>query len=233
MRNEGSALSNFFHNKWVRIILIANVVIIVVIISLVIVNATKTATIVLNITPLDSKITLNGRGEYSTTGTYQLAPGNYKVEISHEGLDSKTFDVNLEKGHITKITTYLTNGGDISFYKGKNQRTSFDKMMAMLPADINHTTDQDNSAKEQIETFNNDYKYMNNLPINDTRYEDTDTGRNMLWDITIRSSNSDECQTWLCIEALMLKTDDHSLIESRLKNSGFKLEDYEIIYKTY
>lgn len=229
---QNTSFSNFFKNKWVRIILIVDAVIVIALIALAITDSVKTATLVLNVVPFDAKIVLKGNGEYSN-GTYQLIPGNYQVEISRDGLDTKTFDIDIDKGEIANITTYLTSDGSIDFYKQKSQLGSFNKLKEIASAGSNTTTDQDVSAEESIKLLDYDYRIMQTLPINDSLYEDTNSGRKLVRDITIRSSTSEDCETWLCIEALMLYTDDHNIVNDLLTKNGFRTEEYEIKYKTY
>ena len=227
-----SALKDFFRNKWVRLILALDVIVIIVIIGLMISKAMRSATLVLDVSPLDATIKLNGGGEYAS-GTYELVPGEYKVEISHDGLDTKTFDVKIDSGEIANITTYLTNDGNIDWYKQKVNRGSYSKIVDMVSVDKNLTTDQDGSAVEQVKELEDNFQKLKNLPITKVVYDQTDTGRHLNTDITIRANYSDECSTWLCLEALMYGTDDESIIEQLLTNNGFDAEAYEIKYKVY
>ena len=227
---DRTSLKDFFRNKWVRVVLIADTLVVVALIILSVVNATKTATLVLDIVPIDATVTLNGSGNYSN-GTYQIYPGTYKVAISHDGLDTKTFDVDVKNGENASITTYLTKDGDISYYKQKSSRSDFDRLRNMISSG-NTTTDQDASADEMVQQLYGDSIMMSSLPINDVYYENTDTGRHLVHDVTIRAGSTD-CETWLCIEALMLGTDDQELIQNLLRSQRFNVEDYEIKYKVY
>lgn len=229
---DRTSLKDFFRNKWVRVVLIADAIVVLILIILAIVNASKTATLVLDVTPIDATISINGKGNY-INGTYDLSPGNYKIDITREGLDGKSFDITIDKGQIATITAYLTSGGDISFYKAKDQRNSFEKLRNMISADTNNTTDHDDSAKEAVVVLYDDFMRLGVLPIEDTLYEGTDAGRRLVRDITIRQSSDQSCETWLCIEALMLKTDNQSIVLKDLENNGFTVEDYEIKYKVY
>ena len=229
-------LPEFFRNKWVRLVLIADVLVIIAMIAVAIFKATKTATVILNVVPRDSKISLNGNSDYHN-GTFQLAPGNYKVEISHDDLDTKTFDINIGNNEIARVTTFLTSNGNIDFYKRKNEFGTFLDLKEIASFGNNSTTDQDTSAEETIRLLDNAYQAaLNNLPINDAEYgEDgsSRTGQSLTRDITIRLGRSDECETWLCLDALMALTNDKSIVAELLSKKGLKAEDYEIVYKIY
>ena len=225
--------SQFIRNKIVWLFFAIDVIIIIAIIALSINNATKDATIVFNITPTDASITLNGQGGYESNGTYQIHPGEYTIVISRDGLDSKTFNVDLDHGTNTTITTYLTQGGNVDFYKQRSQLSSFNKLRELATSNNNSTTDQDTSAYDGISNFYADQLSMSSLPINETYYENTDSGRKLVYDVTIRKADNENCQTWLCLEALVLGTDDQSVVTDILNARRFKVEDYEIQYKMY
>ena len=184
----------------------------------------------IDVTPLDAKISINGDNSY-TNGTYQLHPGKYHVEVSHDDLDTQTFDVNLESDHTTSITAYLTKENNIEFYRQKSNLQSFNKLTDMLSHEDNNS--ENKTIKDISNMMQYDYSRLAALPINKTEYQDTETGRKLLYDITIRENNSDECSTWLCLEALMLGTDDKTIVEQILTDNGFDVEGYEIKYKTY
>ena len=227
-----SALRDFFRSKWVRLVLVLDAIIILVIIGLAISRITKTATLVLEIVPLDANIAINGKDGY-INGTYELTPGDYKIEISHDSLDTKIFNLNINQGEIANVKTYLTNDGNIDWYKQKNNRGSYTRLSEMI-LDDNKTTDQDNSALQQVKDINGNYENLSTLPIDIVEYEEFDDGRRELTqDITIRGKYDDECSTWLCIEALMYGTDSEEYIKELLYNKGFKAEEYEIHYQIY
>lgn len=229
----GDAVSKFFRNKLVRIFLVIDAIIIVVMIALSINRSIKTATIVFNVSPIDAKITLNGQGEYDSSGTYQIYPGNYKVEISREGLNSKTFDINIGSNENTSIVTYLVDDGTMDFYRQKDQYESFNRLASIGSATNNITTDHETTGENFVGVTNADIKMMRSLPINDVFYEQTETGRHLVRDVTIRVSKNGNCATYLCIEALILGDANEDTITELLKEHKFNVENYEIQYKTY
>ena len=231
MQNDGSVspARAFLRNKWVRLILIIDSVIVIAVIGIIIWNATKTATINFSVAPIDAKIQLNGQGEYYN-GSYKLHPGNYTVSISHDGLVTKTFDLELKSGYDTTVTAFLTGeNNNLEFYTLKDNFDSFQKLAQIAGKGNNSTTDQDTSAESFIQNFQQAYAlWQSELPI---RYAVHGEYGYLVKDVTIRASY--DCTLYLCIEALMRGTEDKNLISSLLEEKGFNVEEYEIKYKIY
>ena len=231
MQEKGvSPVGEFFHNKWVRLVLVFDLLVVIFIIVMVIINASKTSSISFNVTPVNATITVNGSGNYTSSGqAYSFAPGHYEVQISHPDLTTKTFSFDLESKHNMTITTFLSKDGDFDYYTLRDNLTSFEKLSEIASKNRNQTTDRDTSAEAFIEEFQTNYNlYLTKLPINYTRIGED--GR-ISEDITIKNDGS--CSITLCVKALMYGSDDHELIKKLLEEKGFNTEILEIEYKTY
>ena len=229
-----SPIRAFFRNKWVRLILVLDVAIIISIIVVLIINSTKQSIITFNVVPADSQISLNGKSGYSN-GSYRLAPGVYDVEISHEGLDTKNFKVDLEKDDISTIITFLHQGDNFDFYTLRDNIGDYLSLAEIASAGYNQTTDQDISAEGFIDKINYNTKlYQEELPIDYTEYMRSENKDIMAYNIAIRRAiDKSSCTKYLCIEAIMILTDDKNIVNSMLEDAGFNLEDFEIEYKIY
>lgn len=227
-------IGNFFRNKWVRLILVLDVVAIISIIVILIINSTKQSVITFNVVPADSQISLNGKSGYSN-GSYRLTPGVYDVEISHEGLDTKNFKVDLEKDDISTIITFLHQGDNFDFYTLRDNIGDYLSLAEIASAGYNQTTDQDISAEGFIDKINYNTKlYQEELPINYTEYMRSENKDILVYDISMRRAiDKSSCIKYLCIEAIMILTDDKNIVNSMLEDAGFNLEDFEIEYKIF
>ena len=227
-------IGNFFRNKWVQLILVLDVVAIISIIVILIINSTKQSVITFNVVPADSQISLNGKSGYSN-GSYRLTPGVYDVEISHEGLDTKNFKVDLEKDDISTIITFLHQGDNFDFYTLRDNIGDYLSLAEIASAGYNQTTDQDISAEGFIDKINYNTKlYQEELPINYTEYMRSENKDILVYDISMRRAiDKSSCIKYLCIEAIMILTDDKNIVNSMLEDAGFNLEDFEIEYKIF
>ncbi len=236
MQYDGSSsrLKDFLNQRWVKAVFLIDILAIIVIVGILIWNATKTAMVTFSVAPLDAVVTLSGQGDYQN-GTYKLHPGNYEVIISHDGLESKIFDLELKSGYVTTLTAFLTGeNSSLEFYELKANYTSFQKLAEIASADNNKTTDHDTSAEAFITKFQTLQSfYSANLPFEYSEYGNSEDGRTTLkYGITVRTSNEDACQKFLCIKAVG-KNVDQAFIGQLLTERGFNLEDYEVHYQLY
>lgn len=236
MQNDGleSQVKVFFKKKWVRTALIIDAIAIVIVIGGIIWQATKTATLILNVAPVDARIQV-GSNDYQN-GTYRMHPGTYNVVVSRDGLDTKSFTINLEPGSAVNFSTFLKVSEDnFDFYTLSGNYESFRKLAEIAGKSDNNTVDSDLSAEGFIAEYQKKYdEYASNkLPINFSAYEQTDGARILVADVTIRRGSDDICEHTLCLEALMALTNDENLINRLLEENGLNPEDYEIHYKFY
>ena len=235
MQNDGSIspVKAFFRNKWVKLILVINVLAIIAVIGVIVFNVTKTVVINFDVAPVDAKIQIDGFGNYSS-GSYNIHPGNHEITISHDGLITKTFTMDLQSGHDATLIAFLSGeNNNFEFYELRDNYDSFQQLAAIASEGKNTTTDQDTSAAEFITHFKHAYDlWQNNLPIEYSNYENTEDGYTKLTvGVTIKK-NYDDCQKYLCIKAV-IKGADKNYADQLLIDKGFDLEDYEVIYKLF
>ena len=221
---EKSLISEFFHKKSVRIVLLVDVLIIIFIASILVLNAQKTSVITFDIAPLDAKILVNG-SKYENGKTYKIAPGNYKIEISHDGLNSKELNVNLENDHALTVSTFLTDGSG-EFYELKENYSSFEKLSEIASARDNKTIDQDTSLEKFIASFKKKISISDILPIIDFQYGGLDeTSKELIID------QDTDCEDFICLIATGDASFKKETVDALIKEKGYNSEDYEIKYE--
>ena len=234
MQNDAtlSLVQIFFRNKWVRLILIIDVVILLIFIIALAWQTTKTSTINLNIVPFDSTISINGKSGYNN-GEYSITPGTYEVAISHDGLESKTLTIDIPPKHVVSVTTFLSDADKtFGYYKLRENLGSFNHLAAIASTDNNITTDQDLSAEQFIRQFQEDYSiFTTKLPID--YQESSGYGQDLTITKNITIEANQNCKSTLCIKALVVGTQDQEYINNILRNNDINPEDYEIEYKFY
>ena len=234
---QESLVKGFFKTRWVQVVLIFNALLIIGIIVFAIINATKTSTLVFSIAPIDATISVNGDTSYSN-GSFKIAPGNYDIHISHDGLDAKSFSLDIKPDTTVTVSTFLSDSEKtFNFYIQRENDDSMQKLQEIASANENSTTDHDESAEEFIESYNTKSVLLDlALPIDYTEYkpsQNSPSGQEFSLSITIRNGEIIECKTSLCINVLMVQTDNKELVNKLLQEKGVNPDDYEIVYKTY
>lgn len=221
-------IGNFFRNKWVRTVLVVDVIVIIVIATVAIYNSAKNSIINFTVTPIDSTITVNGDDSYHN-GSFQFYPGSYEIVISHSGLDSKTFNIDLQSNSSAAITTFLAKNDSFDFYQLKDNYPSYLMLERIASSSDNQTTDHDTSAEEFIADFQRNYSlYSNELPVTYSEYDDS--GKLSKY-ISVRENHN--CIITLCLKAVVHSENDEALVNALLIGAGFNLEDFEIEYEIY
>lgn len=238
--NTSSPLKSFFHQKWVRIVLILDLLTIIVVIGVAIYNSMKTSIVTFNITPVDAAIIVNGT-KYEN-GTYKFSPGAYDVTISHPELNSKTFHLDLASDSSTLITTFLSATDDddepsFNFYEQSPNYYSFQALASIASKANNQTTDHDTSAEDFIAEYQKlvDIYYSDTLPINYQSYTKDEAGEPLLdKSIVIKRADSKApCQKLLCVQVLTIDADDRNFANSLMEQKGFNLQYMEIFYENF
>ena len=231
--NEGlSPIQIFFRNKWVRLSLVIDSILIIVLIGVLIWQNTKVSTLNLNIVPNDSVISINGDSRYQN-GQYNVTPGTYNITLTHTDLEPKTFTIDISPHHVASITTFLSDQDHtFNFYKLRSNYSSYLKLTEIASAENNFTTDHDNSAEDFIQRFQESYNtFTTKLPIDYS--ESTGYGPNLEIQKNITLKANYNCSLTLCIQALAAGTSSKELINQILLDNGFNTEDFQIEYKFY
>lgn len=195
--------------KILIIVAIANLIAIAFLIFIFIENSQKTATLDILVTPADSTITINGKSY--NNGSYALKPGTYTAQISHADLDSQSIDIILTENHITKLQTYLSKNGDLSYYSSHDLDRS---ILAEMP-------------NPEIQNFLQYQKLQDSLPYNYDQFS-SDYSKHT-W-FTITKDDSKEC-AYFCLIIKDYTGGNLDLAKQKLTDLGFDISKCEIDYQ--
>ncbi len=228
---SNSRIQIFLKNKWVRLVLIIDILIVITITVITVINSLKSSALVLDIAPLDATLSIGGDTNYQN-GTYKLFPGDYEIIISHENLNQKVFNVTLPPNSTTEISTFLSASGNFDFYELKENYDSFLELSSIASAENNKTTDHDTSAESFIREYNQNIDLYNSfLP-----YQEISRGENnavsTLVTITPLSGDDTPCKKYLCISVSTLGIENPDYVKDLLISNGFNLEYLEIQQST-
>ncbi len=225
-------LKAFFRNKWIRAILVANIIAVAVVVFLTVRQSAKTSTIDFNIVPINSTISVNGDTHYSN-GQYSIEPGNYEIVISREGLESKSLSINIEPKHFVSVVTFLSDADkNFDYYKLKENYESYQQLKTIASADSNKTTDGDTSAQEFITKFERILSIKEKLPIKAFLYKDPNLGTSSAG-FSIKDGFGVGCEKIACLLVSYYGKDYEDEVAKKIKEAGYNPDDYELIYKRY
>ena len=226
-----SPLQEFIHNRYVWAFIAIDILAIIVVASVFFHQAAKVSTINFNVTPLDATISVNGDKHYAN-GQYKIAPGKYKISISHDGLETKTFSVDIGSRNYTNVTVFLTNANkNFEFYTLQKNYESLKKLKTIASAENNITTDKDTSAQQFITNYEHIMSIKDALPLKGYVYSEPSanmsTGR-----FTIENGQSNRsCKKSTCLLVRYYGKDYENAVLEKIKEAGYNPDDYEIVYE--
>ena len=212
-----SPLQAFLRSKWVRVMLVVDVLLVLLLIGVAIFQNTKTATVDILTVPSVAKVKIGG-GEYES-GAYRIHPGDYEATVYAEGFVTKTVPVEARAGEISKVWVYLVpEEGNLNYY-------------------AQHVDDWYNMGLMSDEEAQRVYRLLSiqeELPMDYVEREmDNEGEMNLVKDITISANNGEGCETYYCLKVATILDKNEETVRGLLAEKGFNLDDYEVEWKVY
>ena len=222
---------NFIRNhKIISAVIAANLIAIIVIMVAFVIHNSKTATIDIRAVPTEATVKLNGQ-VYENYTSQNLIPGKYTAEISMEGMETKTVELDLATDDFYKLYVYLLDAdGTFSYYE-----THPSEVDALEQLGIN-----DAALTNFVDRYNSIYSIVDKLPLQ--LYNRTDDPATT-WGVYVDQygvSASDEmentednlaakCQTIVCLEAYVNNT-SNEVVYDLIREAGYNPDDYQITF---
>ena len=234
MRNDNTPLLKaFFESKWIRAILVIDVIAIILVVVLSIQKAARVSTITFNIAPIDAKISVNGDSHYAN-GQYTIAPGRYEIVVSRDGLETKTVSVDVESRHFVTVSLFLTGSDkNFDFYKQNANYKSFQKLKTITSASSGATIDNDDSAKDFVAEYDRVLSFFDKLPIKGYIHADPRINASSAGYAIRNGLNKSQCKTSSCLIVNYYGKGYESEVEKEIKQAGYNPKDYQIVYERY
>ncbi len=214
---------NFFRNhKVISGVILVNVIAVICLVVAIIIHNNKTATIDIVVAPNDAKILINGQS-YNNYSSVDLLPGNYKAEISMDGMQTRTVDFSLGDGAFYRLYAYLLDdSGSFKYYNTRPDE------VGILETIMEFNTD-DRELSGYVEKFNRVYGILDVLPLyrsgeGGVYIEQAGTGYDDDNNMVIDTSNCDEI---VCLEVY---GNNKELANKLITEAGYNPDDYTINY---
>lgn len=211
----------FFKNNWKILLIIVNLIIIAIAATIVINHKSKTATVSILVAPSDATVTLNGK-EYKN-GEYNVKPGEYHVEISKDGLESKALDFSLAKNDYYRLNDYLVGqNGSFDYYNSKDHLYDISLLEQIAKFKDDQELNSYLSAREATLSI------LSDLPI---VFEEYTNNYNDYTKYSIEINRDvQDCPKALCLKIIDTNGDNKQKAIEEIKERGYNPDDYEIEY---
>ena len=192
-----------------------NLVALMIVLVIIIIHFAKTATIDIYVAPSGAMVTLNGR-RYDNLKSHDILPGNYHVEIAMDGMQTKEYDITLEKDSFIRIQNYLLDEkGGFDYYLFHSDEMS-------LLAEF----DDDQKVKNTVDYYNKVVSIRDVLPL---EYYERSDARSIVG-VFIKEDDRDCNDSILCL--LVYGGEKNRDIALKLiKDAGYNDKDYKIRFK--
>lgn len=207
-------------HKFISGLILANIIAVIVAIAIVIIHHAKTATIDINVTPLAAEITLNGR-LYANQESHDVLPGNYHVKISMDGMQTKEYEIQLDRDGYARIWDYLLDAsGSFDYYL---THPDDEWILAQI------APEDDKAAQDFITSYDQKASLTDILPIEYAQYTN-DYADYTKYNIDI-DSETEDCNSILCLVIEDYTGGNEQIALAKIKELGYNPEDYKITYK--
>jgi len=228
---DNSPLKEFFHNKYILAFLAIDVIAIVALVGVFINRSTRISTINFNVVPANATISVDGDKHYKN-GQYDIAPGAYKIEISHDGLETKTLTVDIDPRNYVAVTVFLTDSDkSFDYYKQNDHYESFKSLQSIASSENNITTDKDTSAQEFITNYNKTLSIFSKLPIKGYVYAEPSVNMSTGGFAIEEGRGKKECEKSACLIVKYYGKGYEDEVIRKIEKAGYDPADYQIIYE--
>lgn len=204
-------------HKTISMIVGLDVIAIVVVTAIFVIQGLRTCTIDINVAPSDAIVTLNG-ATHGNLELVKLFPGNYHVEISREGMQTKTLDISLSSGDYYRLREYLLDDdSSMDYYYNHSDEV----------INLENISD-DPQVTKFVTNYNQAISIMDLLPYTYDAYSDNYT--NYTW-YEIDEDPRSDCPKVLCLKIIDKTGGNEQNAIKRILELGYNPDDYELTYE--
>lgn len=205
-------------HKALSLLLFLNVVAVLVAVLVIVIHNSKTATVDIKVAPIDATVELNGT-KYENLQSHNIAPGDYQVKISMEGMQTKEFEISVENDGFVRIWTYLLDeNGGFEYYMDHSDDAEILKDVA------------DDEAKAWLEELSRVWGIREVLPLTfSNTFEENATE---VVSISVRWGENDECnEKAYCLIIHDFTGNNTEKALSMIRDAGYNPNDYELVFE--
>lgn len=169
----------------------------------------KNSELILYVVPSSATIKLDGHK--IKNGSRSIRAGSHELEISGDGLETKTIEFEVAKKQSKSISAYVkSDNGSFDYYLNHEEDIAALELIT------------DDAAKSFVEDYYHNKTILELLPI---------TIAHEHGDITSTLSEGHECTRSYCLKITDDNAELRAEMEAKIKELGYNPEDYEIQYE--
>lgn len=206
-------------HKVASVVVAIDIVAILVVILVIVLHQSKTATIDILIAPSAAEISLNGK-RYDNFSSHNVMPGDYHAVVKMEGMETKELDFSVQDGEFRRVWDYLLDGeGGFSYYLTHTDEVATLKQVA---------------DDEKAKTFLAKYDKLNSintvLPLTYSNTYDLDATE--IVSISINWGEEENCSAQnFCLMVSDYTGKNHEKALSMIREAGYDPDDYVVQYE--
>ena len=210
-------IKNFFAEHAILITVIFGFVLLAIVLAYFSIKMLFSASLDILVVPAEAKIMIDGQN-YENEKIYEgLMAKTVHVDISMDGFDSQSFDLELKRDETVRLYTYLTGNDD--WYK---EHANDEKVSTALELINEH------NGEVEVQSLFEKYPIMSVLPI---VYEKYLNNYSNYISYRVDVGEFDGCKGEFCIMITDISGGNYDRALQAIRDKGFSPEDYEILYQ--
>lgn len=198
-------------HKILSFVVLANIIAVLAVILVIVIHNSKTAVVDVKVAPINATVELNGK-KFDNFESYNVAPGEYHVRISMDGMQTKEYDIDLASDGFIRIWNYLLDdSGGFSYYETHPE----DEVTLAEVAD-------DEASQNFVEKYNSIFSIVDVLPL---EYYDRSDPNNPIG-VYIEQSDA-ECDKIVCL-MVYGGEENRAIANELITEAGYEPNNYGI-----
>ena len=202
-------------HKLLSIAIILNIIAILIVVLFVVIHKSKTAVVDIYVVPSEAVVELNGK-KFDNFASHNLAPGDYHVKISMEGMQTQEYDLTLGDDEFARIWKYLvSNDRGLDYYLDNPDELLFLRKFS-----------DDKDAKSLVEYYDKVVSIRDVLPLE--YYERFDSA-NMVG--VFVEEDMGECENELLCLVVYGGERNRDIALDLIREAGYEPDNYKIRFE--
>lgn len=200
-----------------KIVVPSAIAIVTLLVLLIVISILRSANLYIMVAPENAIVKVNGKE--LANGKHRVFIGHKTIEISGEGIETETIELNAGLFSDNAVLRALAPNGDYSTYK----QNANDYII------LKHVNSMDGSdeTKAFVSKMEKAYRLKNELPLSNNFYN---SYNRLAYSTITDATNEEDCKALLCLRLNKDTEMAKNAMKDRLAELGYDIEDYVVFY---